>query len=209
MSGLYHQIGKPALDRLAAGIGLVALSPVLVGVGAAVAWKLGRPVLFRQVRPGLNGEPFEMVKFRTMTDARGSDGHLLPDADRLTPFGRFLRSSSLDELPELWNVVRGDMSLVGPRPLLMRYLDLYTPEQARRHEVRPGITGLAQVSGRNALSWDDKFALDVWYVDHRSLALDLKILAWTVLKVVRRDGVSATDHVTMPEFTGLLDANSS
>ena len=208
MNGLYQRIGKPALDRLAAGAGLVALSPVLVGLGAAVAWKLGRPVLFRQVRPGLDGEPFEMVKFRTMTDVRGPNGALLPDADRLTPFGRFLRSSSLDELPELWNVLKGDMSLVGPRPLLMRYLDRYTPEQARRHEVRPGITGLAQVSGRNALSWDEKFALDVWYVDHRSLALDLKILAQTVLKVMRRDGVSATDHATMPEFTGSLDASS-
>ncbi len=143
-----------------------------------------------------------MVKFRTMTDARETEGQLLPDADRLTPFGRFLRSSSLDELPELWNVLKGDMSLVGPRPLLMRYLDRYTPEQARRHEVRPGITGLAQTSGRNALSWDDKFALDVWYVDHQSLGLDLKILARTVLKVVRREGISAAGEATMAEFFG-------
>ena len=209
VSGFYRHIGKPVLDRVVAGAGLVALSPVLAGLGAAVAWKLGRPVLFRQVRPGLNGEPFEMVKFRTMTDARSSDGELLPDADRLAPFGRFLRSSSLDELPELWNVMLGDMSLVGPRPLLVRYLDRYTSEQARRHEVRPGITGLAQVSGRNALSWENKFALDVWYVDNQSLALDLKILAQTVLKVVRREDVSANDHATMPEFRGAIDASSS
>ena len=200
--------GKRLLDTSVAALGLAVLSPVLGAVALAVAGRLGRPVLFRQVRPGLGGEPFEMVKFRTMTDACGPDGELLPDADRLTPLGRFLRSSSLDELPELWNVLKGDMSLVGPRPLLMRYLDRYTPEQARRHEVRPGITGLAQVSGRNALSWDEKFALDVWYVDHRSLALDLKILGQTVLKVMRRDGVSATDHATMPEFTGSLDASS-
>ena len=192
-----------ALTALGVGI------PILVGVAASVRFAIGSPVLFRQTRPGLNGEEFEMVKFRTMTNARGPDGQLLPDAERLTSFGRFLRSSSLDELPELWNVLRGDMSLVGPRPLLMRYLDRYTPEQARRHEVRPGITGLAQVSGRNAISWDEKFALDVWYVDHRSLALDLKILVQTVLKVVRRDGVSAADHATMPEFMGTLDATTS
>ena len=201
--------GKRLLDTSVTALGLVVLSPVLGAVALAVASRLGRPVLFRQIRPGLHGRPFEMVKFRTMTDVRGPDGELLPDADRLTPFGRFLRSSSLDELPELWNVLKGDMSLVGPRPLLMRYLDRYTSEQARRHEVRPGITGLAQVSGRNALSWEDKFALDVWYVDNRSLALDMKILAQTLLRVVRRDGVSAADHATMPEFTGSLDADSS
>ena len=198
----YSRWVKPALDRAIAGVALGALSPVVVGVALLVRRKLGSPVLFRQVRPGLGGRPFEMVKFRTMTDARGPDGHPLPDADRLTPFGHFLRSSSLDELPELWNVLRGEMSLVGPRPLLERYLDRYTPEQARRHDVRPGITGLAQVSGRNALSWEDRFALDVWYVDHQSLLLDLKILARTVLKVIGREGVSAAGHATMPEFTG-------
>jgi lipopolysaccharide/colanic/teichoic acid biosynthesis glycosyltransferase len=159
-------------------------------------------MLFRQVRPGLQGRPFTMVKFRTMTVERGPDGALLPDAQRLTPFGRFLRASSLDELPELWNVLKGDMSLVGPRPLLMEYLPLYTPEQARRHEVRPGITGWAQVNGRNAISWVDKFALDVWYVDHRSLWLDVQILWRTVRKVLVRDGISAAGEATMPKFTG-------
>lgn len=164
--------------------------------------KLGSPVLFRQVRPGLNGQPFQMVKFRTMTDARASDGQLLPDAERLTAFGRLLRSSSLDELPELWNVLKGDMSLVGPRPLLMDYLPLYTAEQFRRHEVRPGITGWAQVNGRNTLSWDEKFKLDVWYVDNRSLWLDIKILWLTVRKVLVRDGISAAGEATMPRFIG-------
>ncbi len=201
-SPVYQHSGKRLLDVTASSIGLALLSPVLVGLGMAVRANLGSPVLYRQIRPGLGGCPFEMVKFRTMTDARGPDGHPLPDADRLTPFGHFLRSSSLDELPELWNVLRGEMSLVGPRPLLERYLDRYTPEQARRHDVRPGITGLAQVSGRNALSWEDRFALDVWYVDHQSLLLDLKILARTVLKVIGREGVSAAGHATMPEFTG-------
>nr|WP_291327235.1 sugar transferase [Acidovorax sp. 28-64-14] len=164
--------------------------------------KLGSPAFFRQVRPGMHGQPFEMVKFRTMTDARGADGALLPDADRLTPFGRFLRASSLDELPELWNVLKGEMSLVGPRPLLMEYLPLYSPQQARRHEVRPGITGWAQVNGRNALGWDEKFKLDVWYVDHRSLWLDIKILWLTVKKVLVREGISAAGEATMPRFTG-------
>lgn len=206
---LYAKAIKPAIEPALAGAGLLLLSPLLAALGLLVRQRLGSPVLFRQVRPGLGGEPFEMVKFRTMTDARDANGTLLPDSERMTPLGQFLRSSSLDELPELWNVVRGEMSLVGPRPLLMRYLDRYTPEQARRHEVRPGITGLAQVSGRNALSWEDKFALDVWYVDHRSLGLDLKILAQTVLKVVRRDNVSASDHVTMPEFAGTIGASSS
>jgi lipopolysaccharide/colanic/teichoic acid biosynthesis glycosyltransferase len=163
---------------------------------------LGGPVLFRQVRPGLDGDLFTMVKFRTMTDERSSDGALLPDAQRLTSFGRFLRSSSLDELPELWNVLRGEMSLVGPRPLLVEYLPLYSPEQARRHEVRPGITGWAQVNGRNAISWEDKFALDVWYVDNQSLWLDIKILWITLRKVIVRDGISAAGDATMPKFTG-------
>jgi lipopolysaccharide/colanic/teichoic acid biosynthesis glycosyltransferase len=164
--------------------------------------KLGSPALFRQVRPGLHGRPFMMVKFRTMTDERGADGELLPDAQRLTAFGRFLRASSLDELPELWNVLRGEMSLVGPRPLLMEYLPLYSPEQARRHEVRPGITGWAQVNGRNAVSWDERFKLDVWYVDHRSLWLDLRILWLTVRKVLVREGISAQGEATMSRFTG-------
>ena len=164
--------------------------------------KLGSPVFFKQVRPGLHGRPFEMVKFRSMTDARGPDGQLLPDSDRLTPFGRFLRASSLDELPGLWNVLKGDMSLVGPRPLLMEYLPLYSPEQDRRHNVRPGITGWAQVNGRNALSWDDKFKLDVWYVDNRSLLLDVKILWLTVRKVLVREGISAAGEATMSKFTG-------
>lgn len=169
--------------------------------------KLGRPAFFYQIRPGLNGRPFKMVKFRSMTDDRGPNGQFLPDADRLTPFGLFLRASSLDELPGLWNVLKGDMSLVGPRPLLMQYLPLYSPEQARRHNVRPGITGWAQVNGRNALSWDDKFKLDVWYVDNRSLLLDIKILSMTVRKVFLRDGISAAGEATMSAFTGSDNIN--
>lgn len=163
---------------------------------------MGSPVLFRQVRPGLNGKPFEMIKFRTMKYALDAAGNPLPDSERLTPFGQFLRSSSLDELPELWNVLKGDMSLVGPRPLLMEYLPLYSPEQARRHEVRPGVTGWAQVNGRNTLSWEDKFKLDVWYVDNRSLWLDIKVLFLTVKKVLVRDGISAEGEATMSKFTG-------
>ena len=193
---------KRIFDFLLASIGLALLGIPLLLLAWQVRRKLGSPVLFRQVRPGLRGQPFEMVKFRTMTDARGPDGQLLPDAERLTAFGRFLRSSSLDELPELWNVLKGEMSLVGPRPLLMEYLPLYSREQARRHEVRPGITGWAQVNGRNALSWDDKFKLDVWYVDHRSLWLDIKILWLTVRKVVVREGISAAGEATMSKFTG-------
>ena len=193
---------KRLFDITAATLALLLLGLPLLVLAWQVRRKLGSPVLFRQVRPGLRGQPFEMVKFRTMTDARGPDGQLLPDAERLTAFGRFLRSSSLDELPELWNVLKGEMSLVGPRPLLMEYLPLYSREQARRHEVRPGITGWAQVNGRNALSWDDKFKLDVWYVDHRSLWLDIKILWLTVRKVVVREGISAAGEATMPRFTG-------
>ena len=193
---------KRLFDLFAAALGLLLLSPVIAILAWQIRKKLGSPVLFRQTRPGLHGKPFQMVKFRTMTDARGPDGALLPDADRLTPFGRFLRGSSLDELPELWNVLRGDMSLVGPRPLLMEYLPLYTPEQARRHAVRPGITGWAQVNGRNALSWEEKFALDVWYVDHQSLALDISILWRTVRKVLVREGISAAGEATMPRFDG-------
>lgn len=205
--GLLHRLDRSAtlkrgLDLALASAGLVAAAPVLAGVAAAVRVGIGSPVLFRQRRPGLHGRPFLLAKFRTMTDARGPDGRPLPDDQRLTRLGRLLRATSLDELPELWNVVRGDMSLVGPRPLLMEYLDRYTPEQARRHEVKPGLTGWAAVNGRNALSWDEKFALDVWYVDHRSLTLDLKILARTVLAVVRREGISAEGSATMPVFMG-------
>lgn len=193
---------KRLFDIIVATFALIALALPLLGLTVLVRRKLGNPVLFRQVRPGLHGRPFEMVKFRTMTDQRGPDGELLPDSVRLTSFGRFLRASSLDELPELWNVLKGEMSLVGPRPLLMEYLPLYSGEQARRHEARPGITGWAQVNGRNALSWDEKFALDVWYVDHRSLWGDIKILWLTVKKVLVREGISAAGEATMPKFTG-------
>lgn len=195
-------MAKRLFDLVVASAALVVLSPLLIACAALVAILLGRPVLFRQERPGLHGRPFDLVKFRTMTDARDSDGRLLPDASRLTAFGRFLRSTSLDELPELWNVVEGKMSLVGPRPLLMEYLPLYSPRQARRHEVRPGVTGWAQVNGRNALSWEEKFALDVWYVDNRSFVLDLRILGLTVVRVFRRQGVSAQGEATMPRFKG-------
>ncbi|GMV55093.1 MAG: sugar transferase [Betaproteobacteria bacterium] len=190
------------MDVLLAGLALLVLCLPLLLLACLVRLRLGSPVLFRQTRPGLHGRPFTLVKFRTMTDARGQDSTLLPDAQRLTPFGRFLRTNSLDELPELWNVLRGDMSLVGPRPLLMEYLSLYSPEQARRHEVRPGITGWAQVNGRNALSWDERFKLDVWYVNHRTLRLDLRILWLTVRKVLVREGISAQGEATMPKFTG-------
>jgi lipopolysaccharide/colanic/teichoic acid biosynthesis glycosyltransferase len=181
---------------------LSLLWPGLLALALVVRSQLGSPVLFRQVRPGLNAKPFEMVKFKTMRDATGPDGQPLPDELRLNRFGRFLRATSLDELPELWNVLKGEMSLVGPRPLLMEYLPLYTPQQARRHEVRPGITGWAQVNGRNAISWESKFKLDVWYVDNRSLWLDVKILWLTLRKVLARDGISAEGSVTMQKFTG-------
>ena len=193
---------KRAVDVIVSGLGLILLSPLILFLAVMVRVFLGSPVLFRQVRPGFGGETFEMIKFRTMRDTRDSQGELLPDSDRLTGFGRFLRSTSLDELPELWNVLRGDMSLVGPRPLLVEYLPLYSPRQARRHEVLPGVTGLAQVKGRNALSWEDKFNLDVWYVDNKSFRLDLVILWWTVRSVFRREGVSATNSATMPPFKG-------
>ena len=193
---------KRLLDLLASAAALVLLSPVIAATALAVALRLGRPVLFRQVRPGLGGRPFVLLKFRTLTDARAPDGTLLSDAERMTPFGRWLRRSSLDELPQLWNVLRGDMSLVGPRPLLTQYLPLYSTGQARRHEVRPGITGWTQVRGRNALTWDERFALDVWYVDHRSLLLDLRILAMTVASVLRRDGVSQPGQATVEYFRG-------
>ncbi|WP_321351632.1 sugar transferase [Halopseudomonas oceani] len=193
---------KRAFDIVAAGCALLLLAPVIGYVAWQISRKMGSPVLFRQVRPGLNGKPFEMIKFRTMKDALDAAGNPLPDAERLTPFGQFLRSSSLDELPELWNVLKGDMSLVGPRPLLMEYLPLYSAEQARRHEVRPGVTGWAQVNGRNALSWEEKFKLDVWYVDNQSLWLDIKVLFLTVKKVLVRDGISAEGEATMSKFTG-------
>jgi len=183
-------------------MGLLTLAVPLLVLVWLVRLKLGSPVFFRQVRPGLHGKPFEMVKFRTMTSECGPDGQLLPDAVRLTPFGRFLRTTSLDELPELWNVLKGDMSLVGPRPLLLEYILLYTPEQARRHQVRPGITGWAQVHGRNAINWEDKFLLDVWYVEHRSLWLDVCILCLTVRKVFERDGINAAGEATMSKFEG-------
>jgi sugar transferase EpsL len=193
---------KRTFDLFAAFFGLVALSPLLVILMVLVRVRLGTPVFFAQIRPGLNGRPFRMLKFRTMTDERDQQGNLLPDGDRLTRLGRFLRSSSLDELPELWNVLKGEMSLVGPRPLLMEYLPMYNDHQARRHEVRPGITGWAQVNGRNAISWDQKFDYDVWYVDNQSFWLDLKILLMTVWKVVRRDGISAAGEATMERFNG-------
>ena len=193
---------KRLLDILVSLLALVALAPVLFVLVIMIRVKLGAPVLFSQARPGLNGKMFTMVKFRTMTDERDENGELLPDEVRLTAFGKFLRSTSLDELPELWNVLKGDMSLVGPRPLLERYLPLYSERQARRHEVRPGVTGWAQINGRNAISWEQKFELDVWYVDNRSMALDIKILWLTVLKVVRRSDITDDSGVTMAPFTG-------
>lgn len=181
---------------------LVSLAPVFVMIAILVARRLGTPIFFKQVRPGLDGKPFVLIKFRTMIDRRDAEGNLLPDKERMTKTGHFLRSASLDELPELINVLRGDMSLVGPRPLLMEYLPLYSHEQARRHEVRPGLTGWAQVNGRNAVSWDEKFKLDVWYVDNQSFWLDLKILLITAKKVLRREGISADGEATMPKFKG-------
>ena len=193
---------KRLLDLAFTIPGLLAISPVFIIVALLILARIGRPVFFRQERPGLNARPFSLYKFRTMTDGRDKYGALLPDAQRLTPFGRFLRATSLDELPELFNVLKGDMSLVGPRPLLMRYLDRYTHEQFRRHEMPQGLTGWAQVNGRNALSWEEKFELDVWYVDHWSLWLDVKILALTLWKVLKKEGISQAGHATMEEFMG-------
>lgn len=208
-TGFYARRGKRAFDLVAATpVGVVSL-PVQAVVASLVRAKLGSPVIFRQQRPGLNGEPFDVFKFRTMTDERDRDGELLPDELRLTRFGTFLRSTSLDELPELWNVVRGDMSLVGPRPLLMRYLPLYTAAQARRHEVRPGVTGWSQVNGRNSADWPEKLAMDTWYVDHVSFVLDVKILLKTVTAVFGRQGISADGHATAPEFTGVESDEAS
>lgn len=193
---------KRLFDIVASFFGLLLLLPIIAIVAWQVRRKLGTPVLFRQVRPGLHGKPFEMIKFRTMKDACDVQGNPLPDSERMTAFGAFLRSSSLDELPGLWNVLKGEMSLVGPRPLLMEYLPLYSEQQYRRHEVRPGVTGWAQVNGRNALSWEDKFKLDVWYVDNRSIWLDLKIVFLTLKKVLIREGISADGEATMSKFTG-------
>ena len=193
---------KRRLDVLLAAVALAVTAIPMACIAVAIVVKMGLPVFLRQSRPGYRGRSFTLYKFRTMLDARGPSGDLLPDDRRLTPLGRFLRRTSLDELPELWNVLQGDMSLVGPRPLLLQYLGRYTPEQARRHEVRPGITGWAQVNGRNAITWEDKFALDVWYVDHWSLGLDLRIIWMTLMQVLSGAGVSAEGHATMPEFMG-------
>lgn len=193
---------KRSFDVFLAAFALVILCPVILVTALLVSIGLGRPVLFRQTRPGLKGQPFEMIKFRTMRDAEDKNGNQLPDEQRLTKLGQFLRAASLDELPELWNVLKGEMSLVGPRPLLMEYLPLYSDEQRRRHEVRPGVTGWAQVNGRNAISWGEKFKLDVWYVDNQSFWLDIKILFLTVFKVFKRDGVSQQGQVTMERFKG-------
>jgi lipopolysaccharide/colanic/teichoic acid biosynthesis glycosyltransferase len=193
---------KRALDVAVAAVVLLLASPLMALAALAIRLRMGSPVLFRQTRPGLGGRPFQILKFRTMMDAVDAEGNPLPDEARITAVGEFLRRSSIDELPQMWNVLRGDMSLVGPRPLLMEYLERYTPEQARRHEVRPGVTGWTQVNGRNALSWEEKFRLDVWYVDHRSFWLDLRILAMTALRVVRPRGISQQGHATMEKFRG-------
>ncbi|SUA48816.1 protein Pglb2 [Neisseria zoodegmatis] len=200
-----NKLLKRLLDIIASALGLIVLSPVFLVLIYLIRKNLGSPVFFTQTRPGMNGKPFKMVKFRSMRDATDSDGHPLPDSERLTPFGRKLRSTSLDELPELWNVLKGEMSLVGPRPLLMEYLPLYNAFQNRRHEMRPGITGWAQVNGRNALSWNQKFQLDVWYIDNHSFWLDLKILLLTVKKVFVREGISAEGEATTTKFTGNED----
>ncbi|MFC1395850.1 sugar transferase [Acinetobacter junii] len=193
---------KRLLDIVIASIALVLLSPLYFYVAYKVKKNLGSPVLFRQVRPGLHGKPFEMIKFRTMKDALDEQGNPLPDSERLTPFGKMLRSTSLDEMPELWNVIKGDMSVVGPRPLLMEYLPLYNKEQAKRHDVRPGMTGHAQVNGRNAIGWDEKFKLDTWYVENQSVWLDFKIMLKTVKKVIAKDDINEAGEATMSKFTG-------
>ena len=204
----YRRIGKRALDLGLAVPALIVLAPVGLAIGTLIRAKLGRPVLFRQQRPGRDAQLFELIKFRTMADSRDPGDALLPDAQRLTPLGNRLRRASLDEIPTLWNVIRGDMSLVGPRPLLVQYLDRYTPEQSRRHEVLPGITGWAQVNGRNAITWEEKFDLDVWYVENVSLRTDLAILLRTVAQVLGQRGISAEGHATMPEFEGSDDEPS-
>jgi sugar transferase EpsL len=199
----YRRCGKRVVDVIIATLALVAAMPFLLVLSLLVRAFIGSPVFFRQQRPGLHGRPFTIVKFRTMIESRGPDGELLPDKLRLTSFGRLLRSSSLDEVPELINVLRGEMSLVGPRPLLMQYLSRYTADQMRRHEVPPGLTGWAQLAGRNAIGWRDRLRLDVWYVDHCSLLLDLKIMVRTMKKVIAREGITAEGHATAPEFTGV------
>jgi sugar transferase EpsL len=199
---MYSKFGKRSIDLIASALGLLLISPIMLILAILIRLKLGSPIIFSQERPGYQGKSFMMSKFRTMTDERDENDELLPDGDRLTPFGKFLRSASLDELPGLLNVLKGEMSLVGPRPLLVRYLDKYTPEQARRHDVKPGITGWAQVNGRNAISWEQKFKLDVWYVDNQSLILDLKILLMTIKKVVVREGISQANQATMTLFEG-------
>ena len=193
---------KRFIDILGSLTGLVLFSPIMVYTAWKVARTMGSPIFFRQTRPGKNGKPFEMIKFRTMKDANDQDGNPLPDSERITPFGHFMRRTSLDELPEFWNVLKGEMSMVGPRPLLMQYLPLYSKEQYRRHDVKPGITGWAQVNGRNAISWDNKFKLDVWYVDHRNIFLDGKILLLTIKKVFLKEDISHAEEATMPEFLG-------
>ena len=202
-SNLYSKSIKRLFDLFLGVPGSAILLPFLLIIAILVRKRIGSPILFRQVRPGLHGKPFVIYKFRTMTDTLTLDGNLLPDSDRLTKLGKLLRSTSLDELPELINVIKGDMSLVGPRPLLMEYLDRYTPEQARRHEVKPGITGWAQINGRNAITWEEKFKYDIWYVDNQSLCLDIKIVALTIKKVINREGISAPGVATMPEFKGV------
>ena len=202
MSKQYKYSIKRFFDLIIVIISLIILLPVFVLIGFFVRMKIGSPVLFCQTRPGLYGKPFIIYKLRTMTDAWDKDGNLLPDGERLTSFGDFLRRTSLDELPELFNVLKGDMSIVGPRPLLMQYLDRYTPEQARRHEVKPGITGWAQVNGRNAITWGDKFIFDVWYVDNQSVSLDLKIIALTIWKILKREGINQPGQATAEEFKG-------
>jgi len=199
---------KRGMDVLVASAGLIFLSPLIALTAAVIRCNMGRPILFRQVRPGKNAKPFTLLKFRTMQDQFDASGKLLPDAQRLTNLGKWMRASSLDELPQLWNVLRGDLSLVGPRPLLLQYLQRYSPEQARRHEVKPGITGWAQVNGRNAIRWEEKFRLDVWYVDHWSLWVDIRILWMTLWQALRREGISSADHVTMPEFLGSAGAQN-
>jgi lipopolysaccharide/colanic/teichoic acid biosynthesis glycosyltransferase len=205
----YRRLFKPALDRLLAAAGLIVLSPVLVILAIVITLRLGRPILFRQTRIGLGEKSFVFLKFRTMTDERDQTGALLQDAQRLTALGHFLRAASLDELPQLWNVLSGDMSLIGPRPLLPQYLPRYSRTQRRRHEVKPGITGLAQILGRNSISWERKFELDVEYVDHFGVAMDARIILLTLIAVIRRDGISQEGHATMPEFFGASSSSNS
>jgi len=193
---------KRAIDLIVAALGIIILFPLFLLLVILVRVKLGSPIFFRQARGGLNGREFNIIKFRSMSDRRDEEGKLLPDGERLTSFGHFLRKTSLDELPELFNILKGEMSLVGPRPLLIEYLDLYTSEQFRRHDVKPGITGWAQINGRNALTWEDRFRLDTWYIDHQSFRLDLKILVMTIISVITRKGISASNHPSMPKFTG-------